>query len=141
MKNSVENKIVLGFAASVLALVGIGWISYRTTTNLVGAENWVSHTYQVIATLESGRAILTDVETAQRGYLLTGDASFLEDCTNAQAQVDAWINKLRNSISDNPGQLQRLEKLEPLISQRLAVLNDRIRLRQQQGLQAADNSV
>jgi len=141
MKNSVENKIVLGFAASVLALVGIGWISYRTTTNLVGAENWVSHTYQVIATLESGRAILTDVETAQRGYLLTGDTSFLEDCTNAQAQVDGWIKKLRNSIFDNPEQLQRLEKLEPLISQRLAVLNDRIKIRQEKGLQAAASSV
>jgi PAS domain S-box-containing protein len=132
---------VLGFAASVLALVGIGWISYRTTTNLVGAENWVSHTYQVIATLESGRAILTDVETAQRGYLLTGDTSFLEDCTNAQAQVDGWIKKLRNSIFDNPEQLQRLEKLEPLISQRLAVLNDRIKIRQEKGLQAAASSV
>ena len=130
MKNSVENKIVLGFAASVLALVGIGWLSYRTTANLVGAENWVSHTYQVIATLETGRAILTDAETAQRGYLLTGDENFLKDCTNALAQVNGWVEKLRNYISDNPAQLQRL-----------AVLNDRIKIRQEKGLQAAASSV
>jgi PAS domain S-box-containing protein len=141
MKTSVENKIVLGFAASVLALAGIGWFSYRTAANLVAAEEWVGHTYKVIATLESGRAILTDVETAQRGYLLTGDENFLKDCTNAQAQVAGWVENLRSNVSDNPAQLQRLEKLQPLISQRLAVLNDRIKLRQQQGLQAAANAV
>lgn len=130
MKTSVENKIVLGFAASVLALVGIGWLSYRTTTNLVGAEDWVNHTYKVIATIESGRAILADAETAQRGYLLTGDQNFLTDSTNAQARVNGWLEKLRDSVSDNPRQLQRL-----------AMLNDRIKLRQEQGLQAAINAV
>ena len=141
MKSSVENKIVLGFAASVLALAGIGWLSYRTTANLVGTEDLVSHTYKVIATLESGRAILTDAETAQRGYLLTGDENFLKDSTNAQAQVAGWIEKLRGYVSDNPAQLQRLDKLQPLISQRLAILSDRIQIRRQQGLQAVINAV
>jgi PAS domain S-box-containing protein len=141
MKTSVENKIVLGFVASVLALAGIGWLSYRTMENLVVAEDWVSHTYKVIATLESGRAILTDAETAQRGYLLTGDESFLNDFTNAQAQVNGWIERLRKYVSDNPAQLQRLDKLQPLISQRLAILNDRIKLRQEGGLQAVVSAV
>jgi PAS domain S-box-containing protein len=141
MKTFVENKIVVGFAASVLALAGIGWFSYRTTSDLTEAENLVSHTYKVIATLESGRAILTDAETAQRGYLLTGDGNFLKDCTNAQAQVAGWVDNLRSVVSDNPAQLNRLDKLQPLISRRLAILNDRIKLRQEQGLQAAANAV
>jgi len=141
MKTSVENKIVLGFAASVLALVGIGWLSYRTTTHLVAAEDWVNHTYKVIATIESGRAILTDAETAQRGYLLTGDEIFLRDSTNAQAQVNGWLEKLRNYVSDNPAQLQRLDQLQPLVSRRLAILNDRIKIRQERGLQAVAAAV
>src|SRR5277367_4327438 len=141
MKTSVENKIVLGFVASVLALIGIGWFSYSTTAQLVAAEDIFTHTYKVIATLESGRAIFTDAETAQRGYLLTGDESFLKDCTNAQAQVNGWVEKMRKYVSDNPAQLQRLDKLQPLISQRLAILNDRIKLRQEQGLQAVVSAV
>jgi PAS domain S-box-containing protein len=141
MKTSVENKIMLGFAASVLALVGIGVFSYRITARLVAAEDIFTHTYKVIATLESGRAILTDAETAQRGFLLTGDESFFKDSTNAQAQVNEWVEKLRKYISDNPVQLQRLDKLQPLISQRLAMLNDRMKLRQEQGLQAVVNAV
>ena len=104
-------------------------------------REWAGHTYKVIATLESGRAILTDAETEQRSYLLTGDENYLKDCTNAQAQVAGWIDKLRSDVSDNPAQLQRLEKLQPLISRRLAILNDRIKLRQEQGLEAAANAV
>ncbi|HEY5296372.1 MAG TPA: CHASE3 domain-containing protein [Verrucomicrobiae bacterium] len=141
MKNSVENKIIFGFAISLAALLGIGWLSYRTTTNLVATENWVSHTRDVIATLESGLAILADAETSQRGYLLTGDAKFLEDSLNAQAQLKGWGENLQKLTADNPEQVQRLEKLKSLISQRLAVLNNRIQLRQQHGLQAAAEAV
>ncbi|HEX3855978.1 MAG TPA: CHASE3 domain-containing protein [Verrucomicrobiae bacterium] len=141
MKNSIENKIAFCFAVSLVMLLAIGWLSYRTTTNLVATENWVSHTHEVIATLESGSAILTDAETSQRGYLLTGDEKFLQDSKNAQAQITDWSGKLWKLTTDNPEQQRRLTELNALISERLAVLNDRIKLRQEQGLQAAANAV
>ena len=129
--------MVLGFLGSVLALAGIGWLSYRTTVSLIATEHQVSHTHEVIATLEGGLALLTDAETAQRGYLLTGDEQFLRDSRQAQSQIGGWLESLRKLTADNPEQLQQLDKLESLISQRLAVLNERIRLRQEQGLPAA----
>jgi PAS domain S-box-containing protein len=141
MKISVESKIVLGCAASLLALASMGWLSYVTTAKLVATENWVAHTQEVIATLESGLAILTDAETQQRGYLLTGDKRFLEDSESSQAQITAWVNKIRRLTADNPQEQQRLNKLEPLITQRLFILNRRIKLRQEQGLQAAADAV
>src|SRR5690349_21387014 len=134
MKTSAERMLLLGFAASVLALAGIGWLSYHTTTNLIASEQRVSHSREVITTVEAGVALLTDAETAQRGYLITGDEQFLKDCQAAQSEVGNWIGTLRKLIADNPEQLRRLDHLEPLIKQRLAVLNDRIKLRQEQGL-------
>ncbi len=141
MKASVENKIVLGFAISLFALAGVGWLSYRTTADLVDTETLVSHTHEVIATLESGLAVLTDAETKQRAFLLTGDESFRKDSQNAQSQVSGWIEKLRQLTSDNPAQQQRLSDLEILIVHRLAVLNGRMEIRQKDGLQAAANAV
>ena len=141
MKASVEGKIWTGFIISILALAGIGWLAYRTTTNLIATENWISHTHEVIATLESGLAILTDAETSQRGFLLTGDEQFLQDFQKTQAQIVGWTGKIRKLTADNSEEQQRLDKLEPLISQRLAMLNSRIKLRQEQGLQAAANGV
>jgi len=141
MKTSVEKKVVLGFVISTCALLGMGWLSYHTATGLVATEYQFTYAYKVIATLESGRALLTDAETAQRAYLLTGDPRFLADCTNAQAEVSGWIDRLRKYTAGEPEQQRQLARLEPLVAQRLALLNDRIRLRQQKGLEAAANAV
>lgn len=141
MNASVEKKIGLGFLASVVALLGISWLSFQTIKNSVEAQAWVTHTYEVIATLEHGEAILTRAETAQRAYLLTGDDAFLKDSQNAQSQVKGWFADAVRETSDNPGQQQRLNELQPLITQRLAFLNNRIRLRQEKGLQAAADAV
>jgi PAS domain S-box-containing protein len=141
MKTSVKGKIVLGCVASLLALASMGWFSYVTTADLVATESWVSHTHEVIGTLESGLAILTDAETQQRGYLLTGDDRFFQDSKSSQAQIGAWMRKIRQLTADNPQEQQRLNQLMPLILQRLSVLNDRIKLRQEQGLQVAANAV
>jgi len=132
---------MMGCAASLIALASMGWLSYATTTNLVATENWVAHTQEVIATLESGLAILTDAETQQRGYLLTGDARFLQDSKNSQTQTVAWVEKIRKLTADNAEEQQRLNKLASLIAQRLSVLNNRIKLRQEQGLQVAADAV
>lgn len=141
MKASVENKILVGFVASVVALVVIGWLAYRTTVRFITTDRLVAHTHEVIATLESGLATITDAEARQRAFLLTGDEQFLKDSQTAQAQVSAWLERLRKLTADNPEQQQRLNKLQAVISQRLAVLNDRIKLRQEGGLQAVTSDV
>ena len=141
MKTSVESKLALGFAISLFALAGLGWLSYQTTTNLVVTERWVAHAQEVIGALEEGRAILTDTETAERGYLLTGEDQFLKDFLEAQIQTKNWVDQFRRLTADNPEQQQRLNQLEPLISQRLGLLNNRIKLRQEQGLKSVTGAV
>jgi PAS domain S-box-containing protein len=141
MKVQIEKKILIGFTISLVALAGMGWLSYRTTTNLVATENWVSHTHEVIAALESGRALLTDVENKQRAFLLTGDKLFLNDCRDAQSQIDGWIELLRILTDGSPTQQEHLKSLESLIPRRLALLNNRIELRRQKGLLATADAV
>jgi PAS domain S-box-containing protein len=138
---SLENKIVLGFVASVVTMLLLGWFCYRTTTNFIVTQDWVAHTQETIGTLESGLAILTDAETQQRGYLLTGDPHFLKDSQGSQSQVAGWEKKIHYLTRDNPQQQQRLEIISELASQRLAVLNNRIKLRQEQGFQSAAAAV
>ena len=141
MKASVENKILAGFVASVAVLVVIGWLAYHTTNQLVTTDKLVAHSQKVIATLESGLAILTDTEAKQRAYLLTGDDQFLKDFRTAQAKINEWIITVRKLTADNAEQQQRLARLESVIAQRMAVLNNRIQLRQEAGLQAVSDDV
>jgi PAS domain S-box-containing protein len=135
--NSVENITALAALLSLLVLGGIGILSVITTNKLISTERWVTHTQEVIATLESGLALLTDAETKQRGYLLTGDDHFLKDCQDAQAQVATWSAQIRALTADNPKAQADLDQLDSLIRQRMDFLNRRIKLRQESGFQAA----
>ena len=127
---------MLGFAASVLALVVIGWLAYRTTAKLVAALDSVAHTHEVMAKLESGLAMLTDAESAQRVFLLTGDDESAQDSQIAQRHVREWIDQLRQLTTDNPDQQRRLGELEENIELRIALLNERIVQRQRDGIAA-----
>ncbi len=137
VKASVESKIRLGLAVGLAALIGLGWLSYHTTTRLVATGEWVSHTHAVMTELESVLAALTEEETEQRGYLLTGSAKFLEDHQSATQRVSAHLRRLREITVDNPAQQRDLDRLEPLIAQRLELQNERIRIYRQYGLKSA----
>jgi PAS domain S-box-containing protein len=141
MNGSLERRLLLWFLVSVLALGSIGLLSYRSTESLTASENWIAHTHEVIATLEAGTALLTDVETKQRGFLLTGSDLFLKDCQAGQSQIDGWLKNVRTLTADNPDQQKRLDTLQSFIKARIAILNDRIRIRQQQGVAAAAQAV
>ncbi|MBL4907691.1 MAG: CHASE3 domain-containing protein, partial [Sneathiella sp.] len=77
---------------------------------IVMSENevWVSHTIQVI---QNANAILTtgvDMQTGMRGYLLAGKQEFLEPYTTGTTKFYSDIANLRNTVSDNPEQVQLL---------------------------------
>lgn len=138
---ATRNAVLLGFSASVLALAVIGWMAYRTTTNLITALDSVAHTHEVLAKLESSLAALTDAESAQRMFLLTGDDRSAGDFQIAQRNVRERADELRQMTADNPAQQRRLDELERIIGQRLALLNERMAQRRRDGIQAVASTL
>jgi PAS domain S-box-containing protein len=137
MNFPVQNKITLGFIISVGALVCAGWLSYRATTRLTATLDMVAHTHEVIASLEAVRATLTEVETEQRGYLLTGAPPFLEDREAAVGRLRDKLTRLAQLTADNPNQKKYLERLGPGVARRLVLLDERIAVFKQSGREAA----
>jgi len=141
MRFAVEKKILLGFMVSVIALALTGWLSYRATTRLTGALDMVTHTQKAIASIESVSAVLTRVETEQRGYVLTGSEKSLSDSKTAILELRAHLSHLRKLTSDNPAQQRHLNELEQLVARRLKLLEERIAVYQLSGLQAAAEAI
>jgi PAS domain S-box-containing protein len=137
MNYPVQNKITLGFIITVGALVCTGWLSYRATTRLTETLDTVAHTHEVIACLEAVRATLTEVETEQRGYLLTGAQLFFDDRESAVARLRGKLTRLAQLTADNPNQKKYLERLGPGVARRLVLLDERITVFKQSGREAA----
>ena len=92
MQWKMGNRLVLaGFVVATAILVFVGWQSYRSTGLLVEAAHWREHTYEVLNSLDETVGLLSDAETGQRGYLLTGDEAYLEPYHTAIKSIDQTI--------------------------------------------------
>ena len=141
MKWSIGAKISSGFALGLAILVVLGVISYRDSTGLIASADWVTHTYQVLTRLNGISNALVDVETAERGFVITGVDVFLEPYTAGTANVGALAKEVRQLTSDNPAQQKRLDALEPLIATRLDMAKAQIDTRRTNGFKAAQDMV
>ena len=117
------------FAAAVLLLVAIGLFTYRATNNLVAAENSVAHTYEVQNTLEDLRFNSLRANNSRRGYILSGDEGMLASYNAALQDVPNNLRRLRELTADNPQRARDFDRLEPLLNQNFALLQQSIELR------------
>jgi PAS domain S-box-containing protein len=137
MKVPVENKILAAFVATALALAAMGWLSYRSTSDLISAQKWVTHTYEVISQLETTLALVIETDTEQRGYLLTGDPKLLATRQTTLTRIPAQLQLLQQLTADNPTEQEALKRLQTQVQTQISLTDDRIAAFQKSGLQAA----
>jgi CHASE3 domain sensor protein len=82
----------------------------------VSAAQWVPHTHEVLELLQAMLLVLKDVEASSRGYVITGDRSYLKPYDLAVAAVDVHLMRLKRLTANDGDQPQRLAKAEALIS-------------------------
>jgi PAS domain S-box-containing protein len=137
MKQSLTRQITAGIGMALALLILNAATSYRNTLKLLENERWVGHTHQVLTELEATLSTLKDAETGQRGYLLTGEERYLEPYHSAIARINEQVVKLQQLTADNNRQQQRIRDLKIAIDSKLAELQETIKLRRQQNLEAA----
>jgi PAS domain S-box-containing protein len=109
-------------ALLVVALVVDAGLALHNIREVAVSLQWVSHTNEVLARLEAVLSTLKDAETGQRGYLLTGEASYLEPYREAVDRLPGQAAALRQLTLDNPAQTARVLRLDELATQRMAIL-------------------
>ncbi len=140
-KWSFERKIQAGFLLAAALLTGVGIISYLRTTQFLSSARDVDQTYQVLEKIESILSDLKDIESAPRGYVITGNTRYLDPYYIALASLDSDLRVLRRLSADNPNQQRRLDAMEPWVQQRLALSQEIVTLRTEQGETAAANLI
>ncbi|MBN3905644.1 MAG: response regulator [Nostoc sp. NMS1] len=137
----IGTKIGVSFVLSLATLTTIGLISYQSTNDLIETSRKETHTYQVLSQLEDLNLQLTNAETGQRGYIITGEQRYLEPYNAAIELLNQRVKELQRLTADNLNQQNRLDILQPLLTERMVVMKDVIELRQSQGLEASQKAV
>jgi CHASE3 domain sensor protein len=118
---------------ALLAL--IAWNAYLAVTHLKRVEKSAALTLESSALQAELSGLLkdvTDMESGQRGYLLTGDAAYLQPYTDAKSKIEMDFANLRTGLSNRTQREQLLEsQLESLAKSKQAEMERSISLRQQ----------
>jgi signal transduction histidine kinase/CHASE3 domain sensor protein/DNA-binding response OmpR family regulator len=127
MPNTFKRNIVIGFGFSLLLLIISSAASFISIRNLLDSAKWVDHTHQVIVELEKVNTLLLETETNQRGYLLTGDDSFLDPMQANLAAVKEQMSVVRRLTIDNENQQKNTALLTRSVNSRLQIMNNTVR--------------
>ncbi len=108
----IGTRLYLGFAAVVLLLVVLVSVAYANFKKLSAANDINVHTYQVTAEVNGALAQLINIETGQRGFLLTGNPASLEPYNAGKTAFLKHVAAATSLTSDNPVQQERLQRLQ-----------------------------
>ncbi|WP_426266382.1 response regulator [Sphingomonas sp. LHG3443-2] len=125
-----------GVIAALLFFLASGAISYLTINSVRTETEQVTSTHEVITGLGDLLSAMQDAETGQRGFLLTGNPSYLEPYRDAQARSEASLQNLERLTRDDREQQASIQALRPLVATKFAGLARSIATRQEQGLAA-----
>jgi signal transduction histidine kinase len=89
---------------------------------------WVAHTLRVKAKVSSIQLFLRTAESAERGYLISDDRSYLVIYRYATDPIIPAIADLRALIFDNPVQQRALATIAPIIGKTVDSLREAVRL-------------
>ena len=147
MINSVPNRLSIKQKISTLsglALFSFGMISGLLNWNVRELNQVIQSAAQANQTSSSLQDLLSemqDSETGQRGYLITGQQAYLEPYYSGVSSIGQRLQKTRSLLQNNPIQIKRLDAVEQLITWKLAELSQTIQQRQNQGFNAALQTV
>ena len=126
MKAQLASRLMLGFAAALIALGVNAYIAHDAVQDLLNNEAWVTHTYEVLREIETDVSLAKDVETGTRGYIITADRKFLEPYDKAKNKVQNKLEPLYSMVRDNPPQQKRVLELAALVDAKLRSANRQI---------------
>jgi signal transduction histidine kinase len=115
--------LYIALLLSVGILFWLGRIYVQQNKQQMHYTGEVEHTYRVIITLHNCEQLLTDAESAQRGYLLTGKDAFRTTYQLAVSRIDSVITRLKEGTSESVKQRVNIKLLEPAIRNRIALMN------------------
>ena len=102
------------FVALLLLLATLLGLANAGFQELSRANRWSIHTYRVLAESEGMSAAMAEMETAYRGFALTGEPRYVDSWRTGAAEFDRHAAEARRLTRDNPRQQARLGRIAGL---------------------------
>ena len=125
-------RLKLSLLLMFLFISSIGNIVFTFALEQYGEEKlkWVIHTHEVISSSNAFLSSMSDAETGQRGYLLTGNLTYLEPYHRATIDSPILLDTLLEKTIDNAEQQEHLNIIKVNMIKKFDELKKTIALKQ-----------
>ncbi|HXM64121.1 MAG TPA: PAS domain S-box protein [Terriglobales bacterium] len=115
IEDPLRRRVTTGFIVAVLLTLFIAFSAWRGARRAEQDAYWVSHTHEVMETIQRTTRHVIEAETSARAFALTGGEPLLTHYQTARDSIFQDEDGLRHLTGDNLSQQRRLEVLEPKV--------------------------
>jgi PAS domain S-box-containing protein len=129
----LRRSVTVGLLVAVLLVGFLGFFTWREIRHATQEADWVTHTHDVLLTLESSLRDVLDVETGARGFAATGQEEFLAPFDSGRRALDYDLHSLQSLTSDNASRKGQLGTLKLEAAAALVVAERMVNIRRATG--------
>src|SRR4029078_10069387 len=136
-RGSLDRSLTVWLIFTLIVLTLSTWLSYRSLADILRNDERVIVSQALLAELNATLSTLKDAETGQRGFLITGEESYLTPYNRAVSESAQHVQRLKVLTADDPDQRRSLPLIERSINTKLGDLRETIDLRRGVSFSAA----
>ncbi|HLJ10880.1 MAG TPA: CHASE3 domain-containing protein [Planctomycetaceae bacterium] len=129
MKSTTGTKVTAAFGLALGFLLILAWFGYSTPRRFIEFTQRRQESVQILEHLALFVSHVKDAETGQRGFLLTGNAAYLEPYDSSKAGIQREQEELARSIAGHAEYEPHFARLQELVRRKLAELQQTIDIR------------
>ncbi|MGA2846425.1 MAG: diguanylate cyclase [Candidatus Acidiferrales bacterium] len=137
MKVALPTRVLAGFLLAVILLAFLAVYLRKRALEFRQYRDEVAQTRIEVDALHSYLTAMEDAETGQRGFLLTGNETYLAPYTVATSEIADRLARLAELTKEDPDCVLLMQQLKTLTSAKLDELAVTIQKRRDAGLEAA----
>jgi signal transduction histidine kinase/CheY-like chemotaxis protein/CHASE3 domain sensor protein/HAMP domain-containing protein len=126
MNETFKRNLFISTGISILILIISSTASFLSIQNLLDSNKKVNSARDFIKNLNESHAIFLEAQTSVRGYIITGDANFLEFYTDAYSRARPHLDAARLLALNHPLQRQNMDKMEVAVVEYFDYLRERV---------------
>lgn len=108
--------LLIGFGVIIIMILGLGIYSFQSFQKLINTARLLSHSATIISHTDYLLSLAIEMETSQRGFVITGDESFLRPYYRANDTIKLVLNQLKEMVGGSSSQsLGQVESIKDLL--------------------------
>lgn|GEM_PF-6162542 len=132
-----EKKVLIGgFFVAIAIVLGLSILALMNYKRLRNVNYTVAKTIRLVNELSAIDGTLENAVISERGYIITGDTGYRTQYQQAVDSLDKNFTDLSATLRGESARQEFVDSLEQLVEQNLDLLDNRMRLRRTEGVEA-----